>query len=59
MYDSFKFHANVHFTSKASLFGLEFKLNISQGNVDLEHSVIILVMVLPCFYFINRRYDSL
>jgi len=38
MYDSFKFHANAHFTSKAPVFGLEFKLNISQENVVLEHS---------------------
>lgn len=47
------------FTSKARLFGLEFKLNISQGDVDLEHSVITLVMVLPCFHFVNGRYVSL
>lgn len=42
--------------------GLEFNLNISQENLVLEHSISILVIVLPYFHllcFMNGRYDSL
>lgn len=42
--------------------GLEFKPNLSQGNLVPKHSAITLVIVLPYFHclgFTNGRYDSL